>query len=186
MDVRRDRRAAVAALLAATLPCAPRTACAQGAATRESSIKAAFVYKFAGFVEWPPAALRAGDPLAIGVIGADAVASDLEQIVAGRTLEGRTVTVRRMREGDAAQPPHVLFVGATRDSRLREIAAAVAGPVLVVTEQENGLRLGGVLNFVLEEGRVRFAASLPAAEARGLKLSARLLAVAQAVVGRPR
>ena len=185
MHVRPNRRAALAALMAAVLPCVPRGAQAQAPA-RESAIKAAFLYKFPGFVEWPPAALRAGEPLVIGVAGAEAVAADLDQVVSGRTLEGRAVTVRRLRDSEHDEPLHVLFVGAMRDARVREIAAAAAGPVLVVTEQDNGLRLGGVLNFLVEEGRVRFAASVPAAEARGLRLSARLLAVAQAVEGRPR
>lgn len=185
MSVVQDRRAAIATLCCAALSCTARGALAQVPA-RESAIKAAFLYKFAGFVEWPPAALRAGDPLVIGAIGADAIASDLEQIVAGRALDGRAVVVKRVRDAEAAQPLHVLMVGAARESRVREITTAVAGPVLVVTEQDNGLRLGGVLNFIAEDGRVRFAASLPAAEARGLRLSARLLSVAQAVEGRPR
>jgi hypothetical protein len=181
-----DRRATLAALCCAALGCVRPVSAQPAVPARESAIKAAFLYKFPGFVEWPPAALRAGEPLVIGAIGADAIASDLEQIVAGRTLDGRLVTVRRLREPELTQPLHVLMVGATREARVREITAAIGGPVLVVTEQDSGLRLGGVLNFVSEEGRVRFAASLPAAEARGLRLSARLLAVAQAVEGRPR
>jgi len=154
---------------------------------RESAVKAAFLYRFAGFVEWPSGVLgRGDDPLVIGVWGNDAVAADLEQLAAVRTQEGRPVVVRRLREGDPLAGVHVLMLGATRDQRLRELAASATGPVLVVTEQEHGLRLGGVLNFVTEEGRVRFAASIPAAEARGLRLSARLLALAQSVEGKPR
>jgi hypothetical protein len=187
MSAKPERRAAIAALCCGALSCVANPAWAQaGVPARESAIKAAFLYKFAGFVEWPPAALRAGEPLVIGVTGAETIASDLEQIVAGRTLDGRAVNVRRIRDPEAAQPVHVLMVGATRESRLREIAAAVHGPVLIVTEQDNGRRLGGVLNFVAEEGRVRFTASVPNAEARGLRLSARLLAVAQSVENRPR
>ena len=156
-----------------------------GAPVRESSVKAAFLYKFAGFVEWPPGALgRPEDPLVIGVSGNEPVAADLEQMVAGRTLEGRPVAVRRLREGEGAVGLHILLVGATREQRVRDAIASSPGPVLVVTEQENGLRLGGVLNFAPEGGRVRFSASLAAAEARHLRLSARLLAVAQAVEGR--
>jgi hypothetical protein len=149
---------------------------------RESAVKAAFLYKFAGFVDWPSGTFERPDaPLVIGVLGNDAVAADLEQIVAGRTVEGRSIAVRRLREPGEAGPLHVVLVGAGREGRVRETAGAIEGPVLVVTEQENGLRLGGILNFVAEGGRVRFAASLPAAEARGLRLSARLLAVAQTV-----
>ncbi|WBY01717.1 YfiR family protein [Ramlibacter tataouinensis] len=154
---------------------------------RESAVKAAFLYKFAGFVEWPAGTFRRADePLVVGVLGNEAIAADLEQIAAGRNVDGRAVVVRRLRPGEAAGPLHVLLIGAGPDQQVREQAAAMAGPVLVVTEQPQGLVPGGVLNLVTERGRVRFAASLPAAETRGLRLSARLLAVAQNVEGRSR
>ncbi|HYD74514.1 YfiR family protein [Ramlibacter sp.] len=154
---------------------------------RESAVKAAFLYKFAGFVEWPAGTFqRPDEPLVIGVAGNEAVAADLEQIVVGRRVEGRPISVRRLQADEPAAPLHVLLIGAGPDERVREQAAEAMGPVLVVTEQPRGLELGGVLNLVAGGGRVRFAASLPAAEARGLKLSARLLAVAETVEGRNR
>lgn len=154
---------------------------------RESAVKAAFLSKFGGFVEWPAGVLdRPGEPLVIGVAGSEAVAADLEQIAALQTPGGRALVMRRVRDEDSAAGLHILFIGAARDARVRDLAAASRGPVLVVTEQDDGLRLGGMLNFVVEQGRVRFTASVPAAQARGLRLSARLLAVAQAVEGRTR
>jgi hypothetical protein len=172
------------AVLAFALLALPLGALAQPAS--ESAVKAAFLYKFAAFVEWPPAAFQREASLSIGVMGDDAVASELEQIVAGRTFDGRPVAVRRLRDGDDASRLHVLLVGAGREQRLREVIASTPGPVLVVAEQDNGLRVGAVLNFLVDGGRVRFAASPGAAEARGLRLSARLLAVAQAVEGHAR
>lgn len=172
--------------LLSLLSVAPVQAQATGSA-RESAIKAAFLYKFAGFVEWPAGTFRRPDePLVVGVAGNEAVAIDLEQIAAGRRVEGRPVAVRRVRAGEPAGPLHILLIGAGPDEQVRQQAAGLAGPVLVVTEQPRGLELGGVLNLVADGGRVRFAASLPAAEARGLKLSARLLAVAREVEGRNR
>lgn len=154
---------------------------------RESAVKAAFLYKFAGFVEWPAGTFqRPDEPLVVGVAGNEAVAADLEQIVAGRRVEGRPVAVHRVKPGELPRRLHVLLIGAGPDAQVREQAAHLAGSVLVVTEQPGGVGLGGVLNLMTEGGRVRFAASLPAAEARGLKLSARLLAVAQTVEGRNR
>lgn len=159
---------------------------AQGTA-RESAVKAAFLYKFGGFVEWPAGSFsRPDDPMVIAVLANDAVAADLEQIVASRPVEGRPVAVRRVREGDPLAGVHVLMVGGNREGRLREAAAAAPGPVLVVAEFDGALYRGAVLNFVVDGGRVRFAASLSAAEQRGLRLSARLLAVAQSVEGRGR
>ncbi|WP_427911865.1 YfiR family protein [Ramlibacter sp. MMS24-I3-19] len=161
--------------------------CAQAQPVTESAVKAAFLYKFTAFVEWPPGTFQRGeDVLVIGVLGNDAVATDLEQVVAGRGVDGHAIDVRRLRDGDTLRGLHVLFIGEGRETRVRELVQATPGPVLVVTEQDAGLRLGSVLNFVNDGGRVRFAASLTAAEARGLRLSARLLAVAQSVEGRAR
>jgi hypothetical protein len=153
----------------------------------DSAVKAAYLHRIVGLVEWPSGSFRRpDDPLVIAVAGAEAVAADLEQITSTRRpVNGRQVAVRRLREGEAPAGAHVLMVGAGRESRVRELASAT-GPLLVVTEQENGHQLGGVLNFVNVGGRVRFTASLPQADARGLRLSARLLEVAQAVEGRSR
>lgn len=156
------------------------------ASASESAVKAAYLHRIIGLVEWPPGSFQGPDaPLVVAVAGNDAIAADLEQMVVGRPVHGRQVAVRRLREGEAPSGAHVLLVGAGRDSRVRELAST-RGPLLVVTEQENGHELGGVLNFVVMGGRVRFTASLPQADARGLRLSARLLEVAQAVEGRSR
>lgn len=160
---------------------------AQAPAARESAVKAAFLSKFAGFVEWPAGTLTQPEaPLVIGVVASDDVAADLQLIAAARSTQLRPIVVRRLPDGNGSTGVHILFIGATRDSRVRELAGLARGPVLVVTEQEDGLLVGGVLNFVLDQGRVRFAASPTAADARGLRLSARLLALAQSVEGRVR
>ncbi len=166
----------------------PAAAWAQAtAAVREGALRAAFVYKFTGFVEWPPGAFaRPEDALVIGVAGDEELAAELEQAVAGRASEGRPFAVRRLRDGEGSAGLHVLVVAPGREARVREAVQTTPGPVLVVTQQEGGLRLGGVLNLQPDDGRLRFSASLPAAEARGLRLSARLLALAQAVEGRRR
>ncbi|MDB5940858.1 MAG: hypothetical protein JWQ13_424 [Ramlibacter sp.] len=157
---------------------------AQAQAPRDSAVKAAFLYKFGSFVEWPAGSFRTPqDPLVIGVLADPPVAADLEQLVVGRTVEGRPVAVKVLKEGEPAAGVHVLFVGTLRPSKLRELLAGLSGPVLVVTEQDGALQSGSVINFVADGARVRFNASLASAEARGLRLSARLLAVASSVEG---
>lgn len=184
MKVRSAWRLIGALLVAVHLPWGACWAESATPMVRESSVKAAFLYRFADFVEWPPDVFpQAGQPFVIGVSGDGDVARDLEQLVKGRTIEGRPVAVRRIAEPDAPSGVHLLFLGHRRESRLREILEALTGPVLVVTEQAGALRLGSVLNFIPEGGRVRFSASMASAEARSLKLSARLLAVAQAIEG---
>jgi hypothetical protein len=150
----------------------------------ESAVKAAFIYKFGGFVEWPAGAFRApDDPLVIGVFGDDGIASELEQLTRGRFIDRHPVKVVRVREADELMPLHVLYAGGPRESRVREVLASVRGPVLTVTDGPVGGNPGPVLYFTEEDGRVRFHASITAAAAHNLKLSARLLAVAQQVEG---
>ncbi len=151
----------------------------------ESAVKAAYLYKFGSFVEWPPGTIaRVDESFVIGVAGDDAVASELEQLAAGRRVEGRPLVVRRVRDPQAPGTVHILFIAGTREARLREFMPAASAPVLVVAEQEGALRLGASINFSAEGGRVRFSAAPGAAEARGLRLSSRLLAVAQSIEGR--
>jgi hypothetical protein len=175
--------AALLALLAGLAPAAQ----AQALPARDSAVKAAFLYKFASFVEWPAGSFKTPqEPLVIGVVGDQPVADDLEQLATFRSVEGRPLRIRTFRDGEAPGPVHILFIGTVRPQRLRDLLAATPGPVLVVTQQEGALAAGSVINFAAEGGRMRFDASLASAEVRDLKLSARLLAVARHVEGRPR
>ena len=160
---------------------------AQGPVATETALKAAFIYRFASFVEWPAATFTHPDqPLVIAVSGDDAIAVDLEQHVAGRTIDGHPVVIRRIGENAVPTGAHIVFFSQRRDARLRDAIEATSGAVVIVTEQPNGLRLGSVINFSSIGARVRFSASITTAEARNLKLSARLLAVAQNIEGRSR
>jgi hypothetical protein len=155
------------------------------AVARESEVKAAYLYKFASFVEWLPAVFPAADtPLVIGVAGDYAVATDLAQLLAGRNLDGRPVLARQVIDPKNVSGVHILLLGPMPEARLREYLPAPDVPVLVVMEQEGGLHLGAAINLAAEGGRVRFSASPAQAAARGLKLSSRLLAVAQNIEGR--
>lgn len=174
-----------AMLMVLLVPVAQPAHCQSVGAARESAVRAAFLYKFGSFVEWPAASFKGPqDPLVIGVLGDEPVAEELEQLAAGRTVEGRPVKVRVLRDGEPLSGLHVLFIGPVRPARLRELLESARGPVLVVTQQDGALLAGSVINFVPDGARVRFAASATAAEARGLRLSARLLAVAQTVDGK--
>jgi len=149
----------------------------------EYRLKAAFLYKFAGYVEWPEAAFpRPDTPLTIGVLGADAVASELVPLVAGRTVNNRAVTVRHLKAGEPLTGIHVLLIGKPESARLSPLLAQLQShAILIVTEVDGALSQGSVINFTLVDRRVRFEISLEAAEKHNLKLSSRLLAVAQQV-----
>lgn len=155
--------------------------CAALAQPKEHEVKAAFLFKFPSFVEWPQGALGEG-PVVIGVIGAEAVAAELQQVVGGREVQGRLLAVRRLRAGDPLDGLHVLFLGRDASPRLKDVVRARPDqPLLIVCEWEGALEQGAVVNFVRSEGRVRFEVALDNAGQRGLRISPRMLAVALSV-----
>jgi len=164
----------------------PRTGLADIRAD-EYRVKAAFLYKFGSYIEWPEGAfVRSDSPVMIGVMGAEALADELVQIVAGRNVNGRPVSVRKLRAGDPITGLHVLFIGRREGSRLAEILAAAKGqPLLTVTESAQALELGSVINFVMIDDKVHFDVALMPADLGSLKISARLLSVARKVLSKP-
>jgi hypothetical protein len=176
--------AALCALLCAQLLALPRAALAQDdAAALERRVKAAFLYKFADYVEWPEGAFpKPNSPVVIGVAGDDQVAAELANVAASRPGEGHPVVVKKLREGDSLAGLQVVFAGRADAGRFLQAArAAPAQPVLLVTEAEGALAQGSIINFVVTGGRVRFEIALDNAERRALRLSSRLLTVAQSV-----
>lgn len=149
-------------------------------ASVERAVKAAFLYKFLGYIEFPATADGNG-PLVVGVLGADDIGIELARITAGRTVGARLISVRPLRDGDAPAGLHLLFVGADVARPAALLKAAQHAGVLSVTESEGGLQQGSVINFRVVEERVRFEVSLPSAEKSNVKLSSRLLSVAYLV-----
>ncbi|WP_082439554.1 MULTISPECIES: YfiR family protein [unclassified Massilia] len=148
----------------------------------ERRVKAAFLYKFLGYAEFPSGAFAdAASPVVIGVVGADELATELARIVSGRTVNGRPITVRVLRESEIGTPVHLLFIGGNDAGRVGRLVRAAGGAMLVVTECDGGLQLGSAINFRIVDERVRFDVALDAAERNGIKLSSRLLTVANRV-----
>ena len=178
----RTLRAAILAALSVFI-CQEQCAAQDDAQAVEHQVKAAFLYKFAGYVKWPESAdARPDAPFTIGVIGADAIAAELVEAVAGRKLEDRNIAVKRLKAGEPLAGIQILFVGRSEAARLNQLLqAAQPRSILVVTESEGALAQGSVINFVMADRRVRFEISLDSAEKSRLKLSSRLLAVAQQV-----
>jgi hypothetical protein len=150
----------------------------------EDAVKAAFLYRFTGYVDWPPQA--AADPqFTIAVLDAGGVATELGRLLLNRQIQNRPAQVRpikNLRELDGAQ---MLYIGGSNRDDLHRLISSVAGrPVLVVTSQEGGLDAGSSVNFLLIDQRVRFEISLDAAQGSGLRVASELLAVAIRVRGR--
>lgn len=181
----RMMRIACLALYAGLTICfSPGTTAANDEATLEHRVKAAFLYKFASYVNWPERAFpRSDSPLTIAIIGAEAIAAELSQIVNGRAAQGRPVTVKRIRVGESLAGTHILFIGAIDAERLILVMqAAKSHPILVVTGSEGMLSQGSMINFLPIERRLGFEISLDNSRKSGLTLNSRLLAVAQRVL----
>jgi hypothetical protein len=176
-------RPAVAALLAAVAPLV--LAAADESTVLNERVKAAFLAKFAAYVEWPTGTFDSpSSPIVIGVASADAIAVELENAVSGRNVAGRSLTVRRLAANeDAASCCHVLFVGARHErGRAADLLAHAQGhPVLTVTDRQGDHPRGSVINFVFLDDRVRFDIARDAAERNGLQLRSQLLGVARQV-----
>lgn len=168
------------ALLAASAALGAAPAEAERALERR--VKAAFLFRFTEFVSWPdPAFGRPDAPFVIAVASHDGLADELQQITSGRTVHGRPIEVRRVREPETLRAAQMVFVADSDRQRLREWVRAAPRHALIVTESAGALTAGSVINFVIVEGRVRFEISLESAEKRGVRMSSRLLAVAQVV-----
>ncbi|WP_426197344.1 YfiR family protein [Massilia sp. DWR3-1-1] len=176
---RRQLLVAVCALACATL-LAP--AMAHQTDERARSVKAAFLVKFLDYADFPAHAFSdAGAALVIGVLGADEMAHEVQHIVGARAINGRPVMVRPVREGDTA-PVHLLFVAGSDSMRVTRVLRQWApAPILLVSECGHGLEAGSTINFKIIEQHVRFDVSLDAAEKSNIKLSSRLLSVANHV-----
>lgn len=146
----------------------------------EHEVKAAYLYRFLAFVEWPAASFaRPDSPIVVGVLGADDVLEELAAIVPGRVVQGRPIAVRRVQDAAAAGGAHLLFIGRGGGGQLARLPPSRGQ--LVVTDWAGGLDQGAVVNFVRSEGRVRFEVAMDAAARRDLKISSRMLAVASSV-----
>jgi hypothetical protein len=153
--------------------------------TSEYQIKAAFLCNFAKFVEWPAEALDGREAMVICVFGRDPFRGALDQAVAGKTVNGRPLEIRRTSDLAAARSCHVLFMAASESSYAGQVTTAVRNfGVLTVTEVDRSSAPDSMINFVMEENRVRFQISVKAATAAGLRISVRLLQLALPASGR--
>ena len=157
-------------------------ACSALAQPQEHEAKAAFLLQFLAFVEFPREVMPPEAPLVVGVVGGEAFAAVLQRIVAGRSVDGRRVLVRRLGKREPPAGVHLVFFAKGEAARLGELQRrAPAQPLLIVCEWDGALEQGAVVNFLRSEDRVRFEVALEHAERRGLRISPRMLAVAQSV-----
>jgi hypothetical protein len=145
----------------------------------EYQVKAAFLLNFAKFVEWPATTFKTpGNPISICVLGTNPFGRSLEEAASGKSMDGRKFAVRQIGEMGQASGCQILFVPSQQKKGVQE--ASPPG-VLIVGESEGFASCGGIIGFKLDSGRVRLEINVEAAERRNLRISSKLLSLAQIV-----
>ena len=167
---------------AVALACLTTRGYAQGA-SNEADVKAAFVYNFLKFVDWPPHALALSDqPLSIAIVGEGPVADAVESLLEGKKVGTHSLVVVRIKAGEPLADVHAVFVtGAHADKAHRTLATKGSAALLTIGDDDQFAARGGIIGLYVEDRRVRFEVNTGAADATGLRVSSRLLALARLV-----
>ena len=148
--------------------------------------KANMLWNLAKFVEWPGLQPDSKAPLIVTILGEDDLAADLAGVLSSKLVNGRPVFVRFARRPQDAKGSQILYVASTEVPRMREALAAVDSlPVLTVSDAPGFAQQGGMVGFMAEGGKVHFEVNRAHAEKTGLKLSAKLLALAHLITDPP-
>lgn len=149
----------------------------------EYEIKAAFIYNFAKFVEWPPESEQAShDFMIIGILGQDPFGRLMEQVIGGKTVGGKTILIERYQSLKEAFHCHILFIGNSELTKLNQIIQELSGKhILTVGEIDTFAEHGGMIYLYMQDKRIRFKINIDAANEASLKLSSKLLKLAEIV-----
>ena len=150
--------------------------------SREYMIKAAFLYNFAKFVDWPAEAFpNDRTPLTLCILGKDPFGNALESIK-GKTVKDRNLVIKHLAWPEKTEQCHILFISASEEKRLSQILSTVRGKaILTVSDMHSFARRGGIINLVTAKSKIRFEINVDATELVGLKISSKLLKLAQIV-----
>ncbi len=150
---------------------------------QEYRVKAAFMYNFAKFVDWPDRTFaNARDPMNICVFGDDTFSDVLERASSGKTAHGRRLAIKRIRIAEQIDSCQILFIAPMKQNRVSKILNSLQGSaVLTVGEMERFTESGGIINLFMEEGKYSFEVNLKAANNAGLRISSKLLKLAKNV-----
>lgn len=143
----------------------------------EYQVKAVFLFNFAQFVQWPTRAFSGPHaPLIIGILGEDPFGEYIDRLTAGEKIEEHSIQVRRYRSVDEVKDCHILFISRSESTRMEEILARLKGrSILTVGDTENFNRFGGMIRFVMENGKIRLRVNVLAARDVDLSISSKLL-----------
>jgi uncharacterized protein DUF4154 len=153
---------------------------------QDYQVKAAYLYKFAPFIDWPAGAYPSpASPLVICIAGDDPFGPGLDRAVSGQKLGARPLQIRRLARVDKTAACHILFIGGSKGQTVADGLATVRGsPVLTVTDATTSGEERGVIHFVTRNKNIRFEIDDAAAARNGLTISSKLLSLAVAVKAR--
>ncbi|MGA2138400.1 MAG: YfiR family protein [Verrucomicrobiia bacterium] len=160
---------------------------AETPALSERQVKALFLFNFAKYVDWPADVLSSSNAaIVIDVVGEDGFCDEFKRVTGDRTVNGRKVVVKQVEGTADLKECQILFIGVTDKGRLSEILEAVKNSaVLTVGETDRFLTLEGMINFTKKENKIHLEINLVPAQRVNLKLSSKLLTVADVVLGKP-
>jgi hypothetical protein len=157
-------------------------AATQTQASNAPALKAAFLFNFAKFTEWPSDGLAPGQKLSLCVLGDAPVADALTQTIEGRNIERHELTVQLVKADGPIRSCHLLYLGSLDVQQSAQLLRTLAGAaVFTVADSDGFAESGGVIQLILEGDRVRFAVNVAAAKRARLTLSSKLLGLAKIV-----
>lgn len=169
-------------VLFASVSCLAVSRAESPSSPREYQVKAAFLYTFFKFVEWPAAGGGASRPLCVAILGQNSFGEDLEAL-RGKTARGRTIVVRHYRKAEEVRDCDVVFISSSEKGHLPRILKQLQNsPVLTVADQEGFCQAGGIINLVTVRSKVSFEINTAAAQRAQLHISSQLLKLARIVV----
>jgi YfiR/HmsC-like len=153
--------------------------------SKEYQLKAAFLFNFAQFVKWPSDSFASADaPFCIGILGDDPFGAALEDTIQGETINSHKLRVMHGHSFDDLKDCQLIFICKSEGDRMSEILSQLdSKPILTVSDIESFAQNGGIIDFYLQGGRVRFEINPDSAQRRGLKISSQLLTLGKIVGG---
>jgi hypothetical protein len=176
------RRTRTRLFVATALTAVGLTATSAAQSLPAPALKAAFLFNFAQFMEWPADIVLAGTSVALCIVNDGAIADALERAVEGRSVEGHNLTVRRLKAGAPLPTCHVLYLGGSDLKQSLDVADTVKGVfVLTVSDTARFAETGGMVELFGDNGRMRFAVNVDALQRAGVRMSSRVLGLAKIV-----
>lgn len=181
-------RECTASLLALILCLAVTGSVRAESRAEEYAVKAAFLFHFAQFVEWPEGTFKEPDnPLVYCTVGEDPFHGALDTTLSGKMTGGHSFQVWHLKQALEVQGCNIIFIGNEGRKQVpATLNALKESPILTVGESEQFLQEGGIIGFCVEENKIRFNINLEAAKKANLKISSRLLTLAKTVIGTPK